>query len=828
MSLYYGHQQQYQQTGHNVAPSIQQQYSVADTNQATGLGTATTLVSVAPRQQGMVWNGSQWVNDVQQQSKAEMYTAYYHQWNASNNSFLEQSKQPSLTPQQRSEIENQMQWTKYYADLSSQAAHYFHQNPNALTAPFQLPPAPVKTDSSNSTAPGTASAASTTPSDNVVYKQLDTQKQAHESVPDAEKLASVSIGTGEGALKRYVDRCLVQCSTPVEKTQMIKLIEQMIQGHLQNNTYHITVWDNKELLRLPMNSEDNGKVNSLFPVGQQRFHSNAVVNKDDKSSMPNRDNGGYYGPTSNSFGRPDVFQQSLNVLTSQDNATFGYYGPSAIVRENSISSSTPSIHGTSSGPNGGLSSHHKFANKSKKHKENHNQSVTNKTIGKRKSNGDNYYGPSSLEIPFSNSNPSFQQQEQNNISRTHSSSSSGKDDDFISLPNGSSSGVGGVPLGGFNNNTSALSDRKRRFNGPGNEKAEKKKKGENNIGSEFDRFMGKSTIGGSSKNFITLDESDYEKMTIKGTCQILEKDYLRLTAPPKAELVRPQPILEQHLLNLKTERLRGQNSAAVTSNNETSSDKTLQSGSSRDYLWFCSQLKAIRQDCTVQRIQNAFAIDVYETHGHIALEEDDLNEYNQCQTQLKELYKLMESESRSKPATDLTGALSNRNEFVAYRIIYHVFLTGNKKYTGGSSELFHIMLELTAKQKQDHAIQHALKVREACCNNDMFDYHLFFMLYRTCPNSGKFLMNHMIPTVRHKALLRICKGYRPGNVETDFVLTELGLLDDKSDLNKDQLDYGCEWLLSCGCVLSDDRTQLITKDSIDIHESTMEEKKSLI
>lgn len=72
---------------------------------------------------------------------------------------------------------------------------------------------------------------------------------------------------------------------------------------------------------------------------------------------------------------------------------------------------------------------------------------------------------------------------------------------------------------------------------------------------------------------------------------------------------------------------------------------------------------------------------VYESHARIALEIGDLNEYNQCQTQLKQLY--------------AAGLKGSEMEFTAYRILYYLYLQGNKKYQSGSQDLLHILASLS-------------------------------------------------------------------------------------------------------------------------------------
>ncbi|KAF4632217.1 hypothetical protein G7Y89_g5914 [Cudoniella acicularis] len=233
---------------------------------------------------------------------------------------------------------------------------------------------------------------------------------------------------------------------------------------------------------------------------------------------------------------------------------------------------------------------------------------------------------------------------------------------------------------------------------------------------------------------------------VVGTCQVLEKQYFRLTAPPIPSQVRPEHILRQTLDLLKKKWKKDGN-----------------------YAYICDQFKSMRQDLTVQRIKNEFTVTVYEIHARIALEKQDLGEYNQCQTQLRSLY-----------MQKLGG---NPVEFKAYRILYFIYSTNR-------TALNDVLADLTTAEKEEKAIKHALDVRSALA---LGNYHRFFRLYLDTPNMGAYLMDMFVVRERLAALANMCKAYKP-DVKLRFVTEELGFESD-GDAAQFIYDYNGQHLL---------------------------------
>ncbi|KAL1393166.1 SAC3/GANP/Nin1/mts3/eIF-3 p25 family-domain-containing protein [Phyllosticta capitalensis] len=233
--------------------------------------------------------------------------------------------------------------------------------------------------------------------------------------------------------------------------------------------------------------------------------------------------------------------------------------------------------------------------------------------------------------------------------------------------------------------------------------------------------------------------SDANDGPVVGTCQNLEKRYLRLTAPPKPETVRPLQVLEKTLELLKSKWKKEGN-----------------------YTYICDQFKSLRQDLTVQHIKNDFTVTVYEIHARIALEKGDLGEYNQCQTQLRALY-----------ALNLGG---HPAEFLAYRILYFI-------YTQNRTDMNEVLADLTSADKSQPAVKHALDVRSALA---LGNYHKFFRLYLDTPNMGAYLMDMFIERERLAALANLCKAYKP-HLNIRFLTDELGF-----DSFQDCLQFICD------------------------------------
>lgn len=232
---------------------------------------------------------------------------------------------------------------------------------------------------------------------------------------------------------------------------------------------------------------------------------------------------------------------------------------------------------------------------------------------------------------------------------------------------------------------------------------------------------------------------------VVGYLTALEKRYLRLTSEPDPAVVRPQSVLEQSL-------------KFVVNKYETEN---------AGYLYINDQLKAIRQDLTVQHIKNDITIKVYKTHGRLAIINNDLGEFNQCSSQLKQLY-------------SQTSNIKDTFEFMCYRVLY-LLLTGNY------SEVNVISLDLLRTDKEENAKhldeEHAIYRKglyqslELLTAMTLGDYHGLFKTYqqfRLTPQmtyAYHLMKNSLVTKQRLLAINTMCKAFK--KLPLDYLTSEL-------------------------------------------------------
>ena len=235
---------------------------------------------------------------------------------------------------------------------------------------------------------------------------------------------------------------------------------------------------------------------------------------------------------------------------------------------------------------------------------------------------------------------------------------------------------------------------------------------------------------------------EWEKIIVRGTCQRLKKSYYRLNEVPAASDVRPEEVLKRAHADVMRQWHANPRECS--------------------YEYANDQLKAIRQDLTVQHISTDFTVIVYETHARITLEQMDILEFNQCVTQLHRLYRTGGSSGKG-----LRGCVC---EFTAYEFLYLVYI-GQKYGNSGAAQLHALLRETPRKVLYSSCVDHALSVRRSVA---VGDYEAFFRLRKSAPYMSANLMCLLDGKMRHDGLRLLTRAFRP-TLSVEYTAEVLGI-----------------------------------------------------
>lgn len=249
-------------------------------------------------------------------------------------------------------------------------------------------------------------------------------------------------------------------------------------------------------------------------------------------------------------------------------------------------------------------------------------------------------------------------------------------------------------------------------------------------------FKSRAHVNGMSSTQDTNGYGEYAYEAVVGTCEEIEKDFLRLTSAPKPSAVRPPHVLKRALAHIKT----------------------LWGEAERDYDWVCRQLKSVRQDYKIQHVESTDVVDVYETHARIALEKSDLGEFNTCVAQLQELYK------------NVSRAQHIQDEFSSYRILYNLLVDAREW------EQSKILAQFSKAERTRTATRFALNIRQAVLSGN---YQSYFKLSTAPPRKTMipYLLDHFHNRVRWRAISTMISAYGPTKLPISYVHNQLGWAD---------------------------------------------------
>eukprot|EP01083_Nonionella_stella_P003179 9063_1 len=258
----------------------------------------------------------------------------------------------------------------------------------------------------------------------------------------------------------------------------------------------------------------------------------------------------------------------------------------------------------------------------------------------------------------------------------------------------------------------------------------------------------KVSMNGSSLSRDMQQLMDWHEKRVIGTCTKIEKDYFRLTSEPNPSEVRTLETMKK-TFNLLMIRWKTKNK--------------------RDYLYVGGQFKSLRQDLRVQHIRNQFSVQVYEENAKICLEVGDLSEYNQCQGQLKELYREQEVLN------------ANYIEFLGYRLLYEAV---TKNFYGVSC-----IMKIEKRYCKEEEIVNTLNIIQAI---QRMDYNTFFKVYKKLRHHARCILDQIVYKVRYQALCRISVSYCPSMYPIKQLAKTIGFGSQRECV---------EYLRNTGCVL---------------------------